>query len=120
MTTGKRIKLKREELDLTLEDLAKKLGVNRSTVYRYECGAIEKMPISILRPIADALGVTPAYLMGWDDVDDVMTVQKEATEYQIMVEKYAIELIEKRLTEKQLKYLMKIADFMKEQGDEEI
>lgn len=67
MTVGERIKQKRIEKGMSVEELAAKLGKNRATVYRYESNEIENLPISILPPIATALGVSPVYLMGWED-----------------------------------------------------
>ena len=43
------------------------LNKNRATIYRYENGDIENMPIDVLEPLAKALNTTPAYLMGWTD-----------------------------------------------------
>lgn len=54
---------------MSADDLAEKLGKNRATVYRYENAEIEKLPSTILSALAEALKVTPAYLMGWDDED---------------------------------------------------
>ena len=67
MNIGKRIKERRKELRMSVDDLAKRLGKDRSTVYRYEKGDIENLPLDILEPIAEALSTTPAYLMGWED-----------------------------------------------------
>lgn len=67
MTIGSRIKARRQELGISVDDLASKLGKNRATVYRYESDEIENMPLEVLEPLAKALNVTPAYLMGWDD-----------------------------------------------------
>lgn len=67
MTVGQRIKARRKELGISADDLGKKLGKDRSTVFRYENGYIEKLPIDILRPIAEALLTTPEYLMGWEE-----------------------------------------------------
>lgn len=39
---GKRIESARTELNLTQEDLAKELGLNKSTIQRYETGQIKK------------------------------------------------------------------------------
>ena len=66
MTIGKRIKLRRKELKITADELGAILGKDRSTIYRYEKGDIENMPIDVLEPIAKALQTTPAYLMGWE------------------------------------------------------
>lgn len=68
MTVGQRIKQRRKELKMSADALGKKLGKDRSTVFRYENGDIEKLPIDILEPIAEALQTTPEYLMGWEKV----------------------------------------------------
>lgn len=68
MTIGQRIKQKRNEMKMSADELAKRLGKNRATVYRYENGDIENLPIDILEPIAKALNTTPAYLMGWEQM----------------------------------------------------
>lgn len=67
MTTGKRIKAQRKRLKISAEFLAERLGVSPATVYRYESGSIEKIPVDILEPLAKILQTTPAYLMGWDE-----------------------------------------------------
>lgn len=67
MNIGHRIKERRKELRISADELANKLGKNRATIYRYEKGDIENLPLDILEPIADALDTTPQYLMGWDD-----------------------------------------------------
>ena len=70
MNIGDRIKQRRIELGLDADDLAKKIGKSRATVYRYENGDIENMPTTVLEPIAKALNVTPAYLMGWTEEEE--------------------------------------------------
>lgn len=67
MTVGKRIKLRRKELGMSADKLGELIGKNRATVFRYENGDIERMPIDIIEPIAEALMTTPAYLMGWEN-----------------------------------------------------
>jgi transcriptional regulator with XRE-family HTH domain len=66
MSIGSRITRRREELGLSVDDLAAKIGKNRSTVYRYENGDIENVPVAALSDIAEALAVPPAWLMGYD------------------------------------------------------
>ena len=39
---------RREALGLTLEDVAEKVGVNKSTIQRYENGKIKKIPNDVL------------------------------------------------------------------------
>jgi transcriptional regulator with XRE-family HTH domain len=67
MNIGTRIKYRRKELKMSADKLAEILGKDRSTIYRYEKGDIENLPLDILEPIAQALGTTPAYLMGWEE-----------------------------------------------------
>lgn len=67
MTIGDRIKQRRLEIGLSVDQVAAKIGKNRATVYRYESSDIEKFPIDVLAPLAEALRTTPAYLMGWDE-----------------------------------------------------
>ena len=66
MSVGKRIKERRNELHMSVDELAQKLNKNRATVYRYEKGEIGNLPLDILEPLAKALDTTPQYLMGWD------------------------------------------------------
>ena len=54
---GTRIRIRREELGLTQQDLADMLGINRNTLSRYENGEIE-MKIGMLFLIAEVLQTT--------------------------------------------------------------
>lgn len=67
-TIGSRIRQRRQELGMSADELAAKLGKNRATVYRYESDDIENFPISVIDSLANALQVSPAYLMGWSEV----------------------------------------------------
>lgn len=73
MTIGDKIKLKRIEKELTLEELGKMIGVSRATIQRYESGVIAGIPSDKIEMIADILKVSPAYLMGWEDEPDETT-----------------------------------------------
>lgn len=68
MAIGQRIKQRRKELKMSADELGSRLGKDRSTIYRYEKGDIENLPLDILEPIAKALQTTPQYLMGWEQV----------------------------------------------------
>ena len=68
MKIGQRIKERRKEMKISADELAIRLGKDRSTIYRYEKGDIENVPLDILEPIAKALNTTPAYFMGWEEV----------------------------------------------------
>ena len=71
MTIGERIKQRRKELGLSAEEVAEKMKVSAATVYRYESSDILNMGIDKLELIAKALKTTPAYLMGWEDENEL-------------------------------------------------
>ena len=88
MRIGERIKQRRLELGYTADTLAKLLNKNRATIYRYENGDIENMPIDVLEPLAKALNTTPAYLMGWQEQHQVSTstISKQTEDYYLDAE----------------------------------
>ncbi len=59
---GLRIKQRRIELDLTQEELGNRLNLNKSTIQRYESGAISKIKLPVLQEIAKQLNVDPDWL----------------------------------------------------------
>ena len=67
MTTGERIKQLRKGLGLSADELGEMIGKDRSTIYRYESGDIEKATIDVLPSLAKALQTTPQHIMGWAD-----------------------------------------------------
>ena len=74
MEIGDRIKLRREELGMSQEELAKKVGYkSRSSVNKIETDG-RGLPQNKIVMFARALQTTPAYLMGWtaEDVADAM------------------------------------------------
>lgn len=60
---------KRNELGLTLEDVAKICNVSISTVKRWESGEIVDIKRDKVVKLAQALHTTPAYIMGWEEED---------------------------------------------------
>lgn len=71
MTIGERIKARRLELGLSADQVAEKLNVDRTTIFRYERGAIGKVPVDVLAELAKILYTSPTYLMGLtDDCDN--------------------------------------------------
>lgn len=67
MNMGEKIKMLREQRGMTLEQLGDLVGVGKSTVRKWENGMIANMRRDKISKIADALRVSPAYLMGWSD-----------------------------------------------------
>lgn len=68
---GLRIEQRRKSLGLTLDDVAREIGVAKSTVQRYEKGTIEKIKLPIIEAIARVLRVNPAWICyKSDDMED--------------------------------------------------
>lgn len=66
MTIGERIKARRQELGISQRELARRLGYNdHTTVTRAEAGRVD-LPMSRIAQFAEALRVSPTFLMGWD------------------------------------------------------
>ena len=66
MEINERIKARRLELGLSVDDIAEKLHINRATYYRYESEEIKKFPLDIVLPLAEILHLSPQVLMRWD------------------------------------------------------
>lgn len=67
MNIGQKIKALREEQNLSQEELGKACGTTKQTIFKYESGIVTNIPMDRLCEIATKLGVSPAWLMGWDD-----------------------------------------------------
>lgn len=67
MSVGQNIKRRRRELDMTLEAVAKEVGLSRQTLSRYETGVIGNIPSDKVEALAKVLRTTPSALMGWED-----------------------------------------------------
>ena len=72
------IKSKRLELNMTLEELANKVGISRQTIQRYESGVISNIPSDKIEKLAEALECSPAFLMGWDQKDQLNEKDKKS------------------------------------------
>lgn len=65
----KRIKHRRVELGYSFQDLADLTGMSKSTLQRYEAGAIKNIPLDKLKILASALRVAPEWIMGWNETE---------------------------------------------------
>lgn len=65
---GERIKQVREERGITQEELAKCLGLNKSTIQRYETAKIDKIKLPVIDAMAGKLNVNPEWLTGKTDL----------------------------------------------------
>lgn len=71
MTIKDRLKSLRRANGLTLDDVAKKVGVSRQTIQRYESGVISNIPSDNIEKLALALNTTPMEIMGWNTAGNI-------------------------------------------------
>ena len=77
MGINKKLKDRRLELGLTLEDVGKIVGVGKSTVRKWETGDIENMRRDKIALLAKALQVSPSFIMEWDASEKPTTVSSD-------------------------------------------
>lgn len=66
---GENIKYLREKADLTQEEFASKMGVQKSAVSKWERGMVQNMKRDVIEQIASFFEVNPSALMGWDNLE---------------------------------------------------
>lgn len=81
MPIGERIRQRREELGMSQSELAREVGYkSRSSINKLEKDDKNGVSREQLYKIAQALKVTPSYLMGWEDEDvATLTAMQEET-----------------------------------------
>lgn len=110
---SRKIKDLRLKRGMTLEQVGDIVGVGKSTVRKWETGMIANMKRDKIALLAQALGTTPAYLMGWDDdekenaPDDIKLTEGE---------KMLIDLFRKLPAEAQKMYLEVLRTSLKNQS----
>lgn len=77
---GKRIRTRREELGMTQEELALKLGYkSKTTIAKIENGTNDIVQSKVIE-FAQVLETTPAYLMGWIKYDESCSGKESSDE----------------------------------------
>lgn len=94
VTIGQRIKERRKQIGMTADELGKRLGKDRSTIYRYEKGDIENLPLDILEPIAEVLQTKPTQLMGWTDEMEKEPEKMAERHYEILIDEDISEIFD--------------------------
>ena len=88
MTLYDRIRTRREQLNMSQEELAKRLGYkSRSTIAKIESGENDITQSKIVA-FAKALGVKPGYLMGWEDVPESSSSLSLTQQEETHIKKY--------------------------------
>lgn len=83
---GARIKNARQLRQVTMEQVAQRIGVNKSTVQRYESGFIQSPKLPVIKSIADALDVNYLWLTGESDSIEPVAGDDEISRYLSLLE----------------------------------
>ena len=102
---------------MTLEDVGNIVGVGKSTVRKWESGDIANMRRDKIAKLAVALGVSPAYLMGWEDVPDTTTPQNNPPSNTIRIAGRDGSFTERKLTDDQIELIRRLVDQMPDYED---
>ena len=76
MTKGQRIREKREALNISQTDLAKRLGISKQTLYKYENDIITNIPSDVIEKMAECLDCSPSFIMGWEKSQTLIEFSK--------------------------------------------
>lgn len=64
---GQRIKQRREALNISAQELAEAIGINKATIHRYENGDFKSIKLPVIESIAKYLEVDPSWIIGKTD-----------------------------------------------------
>lgn len=92
-STGELIRERRKQLGLSQEELAHRLGnKTRASVSRVETDK-EDLTTDRIRRYAEALNCSPAYIMGWEDIDG-NSISQPKNNYHPPISAYRTEFVE--------------------------
>jgi len=103
---SERIKQLVEDAKIPYAELEKQTGIAKSSLQRYASGETKKIPIDAVEKLAPALGVTAAYIMGWEDKETASSVKKQEE----ALREYFLAKIGREPNDEELKRLDDFAD----------
>lgn len=109
MELSEKIKKLRKERGMTLEQVGNIVGVGRSTVRKWENGSIANMRRDKIAKLAEALGTTPSYLMGWEEKEN--TQDDNISNKLIWESEFAYN---EGFTDKQVGYIIRFAKLLRD------
>jgi len=110
---GNRIRTKRLEKNLTMEELGNMLGVKASAINKYEKGIVENIKRPVIKKMSEIFECDPLWLMGFDGPQVATPVNPDPQQQYIDEAKrfYQKYLMADRKTRKMI-------DMLLEEGDE--
>lgn len=89
MTVGERIKKVREKTGMSQVEFADKINVSKQTLYKYENDIITNIPSDKIEAAAELGNVSPAYLMGWEDINTEDKYNMVSSTHSAEIDKFA-------------------------------
>lgn len=92
MGMADRIKERRLAMNYTQEELAQKLGLQKSAIAKYEKGRVQNIKRSVIAQMANVLDCSPSYLMDWEKEDlkaDFLFKTYTDPNIEILIEQYS-------------------------------
>lgn len=113
MTLGEKIRKRRIELNMTMDDLGNAIGVQRSAINKYEKGMITDMKRSTIHALAKALQVSPLYLLDDDNGDDErLEALHQNPQLGLLFDR------SRKMSSEDVEFMLQMADrILKERGD---
>lgn len=99
-----KLRAKRLENNLSLQEVADKLGISKVTVSRYETLDITNIPSDKIEGMAKLYNTTPAYLMGWEEKSNEETTKVESPRFRWVARNA------KKMTDEELERLQKLME----------
>lgn len=106
---NERIHERRIENGITLAQVAEKLGVTEATAQRYERGNIKNIPYEHMCVYGEILHCSPAYLMGWEDNEQLKEDSSKIMQYYKLLND-----IGKYIATERVKELTEVSRYVKE------
>lgn len=82
-TVGTRIRKRREELGLSMEEIGEAIGIHKSTIQRYETGVFKGIKTPTLRSLAKALDVSVDWLNGIEVAEKPQSPELEKMDFDV-------------------------------------
>ena len=121
-TTGNRIRELRQLNNLTLDDVARHLGVGRQAIYKYEQGTVTNIPLDNLEKMAQLFNTTPGYLAGWTDEPPEDPLKNQPVTHEARILAKGIDKLPKEQREQALAVVRAMfsmhEDYFKDEGDQ--
>lgn len=113
MSIHDNLKKLREEHNLTLEEVGKRVGTTKQTIKRYESGEISAIPYDRIVLLAKCYNVTPSFIMGWEDEfsPEVAELDLQITNYNRETKEYMLKMA--KLPKEKRQQIYNLIDMLK-------